>query len=144
MLHLEGDQIPPFTAEFDPDQMDRLAVASIFVGIAALFDLQQGTPFRGRLHDLEFDEIDLAVEPHGQIQAPGVARLLRYQIESEGGETGVEDARVVAFVMGDRIVASTLMSLRLSSPEKRLTLLNLLTPVRKAKRIWASESLMTE
>ena len=36
------------------------------------------------------------------------------------------------------------MSRRLFSPENRLTLLNLLTPVRKAKRMWASAPLITE
>ena len=36
------------------------------------------------------------------------------------------------------------MSRRLSRPENRLTLENLLTPVRKLKRIWASRDLIVE
>ena len=36
------------------------------------------------------------------------------------------------------------MSLRLLSPENRLTLENLLTPVRKVNRMSASQSLMVE
>ena len=35
------------------------------------------------------------------------------------------------------------MSLRLLSPENRLTLENLLTPVMKLNRMWASQSLTT-
>lgn len=36
------------------------------------------------------------------------------------------------------------MSFRLFNPEKILTLLNLVTPLRKAKRMWASDPLTTE
>ena len=89
--------------------MDRQPFGPVFVGIALILDLLQGLAFGGEFNDLEFEQVDLLVEPDGHVEAAVVAGIFQGDVETEGGEVAVEDAGVIALVLGNGILAVPVM-----------------------------------
>jgi hypothetical protein len=81
--HLEADDVTLLAAEFDTDQMDRLAAGLVSVRIAVSLELREGATSRLQLDDLELEQVDLPVEAQREIQPSGIARLLGREIEPE-------------------------------------------------------------
>ena len=89
-----------FGVEFDAGQDDGRAVDEIFLGVAAVLHLLQGSAWCGVCGGFEFEQPDVLRGVHGHVDTAAVGEVLHPGIETAGCEIGIEHAGIVGFVLG--------------------------------------------